>query len=525
MIPADMTSRGNIAEAGRLLDWKPVSAVCFGLLTVIVGSHGFMRPTYLNADPDIMYVYEALLINGGQSQDYFDHTGYLYILLLSVWTRLLHILGLVGPFRLQEFAAMPADAFEAAYHQLVVAGRWLSLIIAGGFIVLLVTTVRRLSGSPLVAAVAALLFAVSPGVVTPALILRPEMLTALFAFASFASLAEAARASGVRMPVLLALAAFLAMAAMMTKVQVVPVLLALPVLAIAFGHHHPKVSFPWHRAEGVWLVLVAALGAAAFGMPALTMIFARAFLHGWPIYQAAIVLGVIVAIGVYAQVYRIDGRTAVIAGASVLAGWSAAQYLHLITNEIQNSSVVASFIEHMRNFASVPGGDTAKSNLNGVLAKALLASSVEPFQPESVRVFPLRVAFWLALPAAAYLLYVRRYRAACQGALLVGLAYAVEVYCTLRSWNPQYYIFATPWLITGVVVMAAAIGERLAPGWRTLRYRHLLVGALVAAIGWTAVHSTLLAFETRRWQDEKNICGQKTSYLHRLPNAFAKSCS
>jgi hypothetical protein len=524
MIRTAMAPDGMHARTIRFLDWKPVSALCIVLLAAIVWSHGPTRPTYTNADPDIIYAYESLLINGGLDQNYFDHTGYIYILLLSVWTRVLHVVGLLGPIRVQEFATMPPPAFETAYYHLVVAGRAFSLLIAAGFVVLLWHVVHLLTRSRAIAAVAALLFAISPGLTLPAMITRPEMLSALFAFAAFAALVHAAGAVRWRAPALLALGAFLAMAAMMTKVQAVPLLLALPVLAIAFGQHHPVGAFPWQRPGDAWIAPTLACAAVTFGLPALTMVFGRAIQHGWPLYQIAIAVFVAASVALYARVHRLDPPTAAAGATAVLAGWSAAQYLHLITNVITNTDVVANFFGHMTQFTPVAGKVGDPDAVARGLLKVLWRSAAQPFQIESPNSFPLRCAFWLSFPAVAYLVRARAYRAACQGGLLVGLAYAMEVYCNLRSWSAAYYLFATPWLIAGATLLAAAVFRTMSPHPKRFGARHVIATLVVVALAWTVQQSARVSLRERNWQPPSNLCGQKAGYLHKLPKAFPVSC-
>ena len=533
-----MTSHPIPARWHRFLDWKPVSVFCIGLLWAVVVSHDFARPSYSNADPDIIYMYQALLINGGLAQEYFDHTGYIYILALSGWTQLLHALGLLGPIRLQAFTTMTPATFETEFHRLVEAGRYLSFGIASGFIVVLWFTVHRLSGHRVIAAVAAVLFAVSPGLITPALIVRPEMLSSLLAFAAFATLVGAAPATGWRGPALVALAAFLAMAAMMTKVQVVAVVLALPVLALAFGRHHPRPAFAWNRPNASWSVALCIFGALAFALPALTMIFGRAAILGKPVYQTAIMVFVAAMVAAYARLYRIDGRTTVVAGSAVLAGWAAAQYLHLITNEILNTAAVATFIEHMTVFTASAGADQIKGGLTGNL-KAVLGGSLadtlwtgvaRPFEPATALAYPFRAVFWLSLAALIYMLRKGDRRAFFQGGMLIGLAYAIEVYSGLRGWIANYYIYATPWLIAGASVLAAPILATSSAGHPAPQERPrniaagVVVVAMAMAIAWSAGRSVQLAFATRTWQDETNICRQRDAYLHRLPRAFSNRC-
>src|ERR1700687_3731855 len=48
-----------------------------------------------HADMDLMVIYNALVLNDGKPQLFFDHTAYLTILSLKLWFRLLHLLVLL----------------------------------------------------------------------------------------------------------------------------------------------------------------------------------------------------------------------------------------------------------------------------------------------------------------------------------------------------------------------------------------------------------------------------------------------
>ena len=51
---------------------------------------------------DFWIVYNAFLLNDPLPQEFFDHPGYLSILLLSYWLRALHALGIVQVISLSE---------------------------------------------------------------------------------------------------------------------------------------------------------------------------------------------------------------------------------------------------------------------------------------------------------------------------------------------------------------------------------------------------------------------------------------
>ena len=92
---------------------------------------GFWYPYWRIADMDLWVVYNAFLLNVPLPQEYFDHPGYLSILLLSGWLRALHALGIVN---VDSLSAVPpisdAAGFAQAWTAATRAGRVLSLIYA-----------------------------------------------------------------------------------------------------------------------------------------------------------------------------------------------------------------------------------------------------------------------------------------------------------------------------------------------------------------------------------------------------------
>src|ERR1039458_9757708 len=77
------------------LNWRgELLIICFGMLLSFMVA-GFWYPYWRIADMDFWVVYNAFLLNVSLPQQYFDHPGYLTILLLSYWLRALHALGIV----------------------------------------------------------------------------------------------------------------------------------------------------------------------------------------------------------------------------------------------------------------------------------------------------------------------------------------------------------------------------------------------------------------------------------------------
>ena len=61
---------------------------------------GYFVIYWRNADMDFMVAYNAFVLNDGAKRTFFDHPGYLTILSVEAWFRLLHQLHGIGNWRL-----------------------------------------------------------------------------------------------------------------------------------------------------------------------------------------------------------------------------------------------------------------------------------------------------------------------------------------------------------------------------------------------------------------------------------------
>src|SRR4030088_2308325 len=106
------------------LGWRWGLAAIVGGLEASFFLCGYALIYWRNADMDFMVIYNALVLNDGKPQLFFDHTAYLTILSVKFWFRLLHGLGLLDAYSL---ATMPSAAntaaFDAAMTSAVRAGR------------------------------------------------------------------------------------------------------------------------------------------------------------------------------------------------------------------------------------------------------------------------------------------------------------------------------------------------------------------------------------------------------------------
>src|ERR1700681_858621 len=143
----------------------------WGLTAIVAGLaasfflFGYALVYWRNADMDFMVIYNALAMNDGKPQLFFDHTAYFTILSLKLWYQLLHALGLLDAWSLSAIpSAANGPAFETAMSHAVRAGRLLAFLIATGCVLVFASLVRRMVRDWRVALLATFAFAFSGGI-------------------------------------------------------------------------------------------------------------------------------------------------------------------------------------------------------------------------------------------------------------------------------------------------------------------------------------------------------------------------
>src|SRR5450631_348194 len=107
-----------------LLGWRWGLAAIVGGLAASFLLFGYAIIYWRNADMDFMVIYNALVMNDGKPQAFFDHTAYLTILTVKSCFALLHGLGLLDAWTLSAIPpATDVAGFDAAMTHAVRAGR------------------------------------------------------------------------------------------------------------------------------------------------------------------------------------------------------------------------------------------------------------------------------------------------------------------------------------------------------------------------------------------------------------------
>ena len=104
-----------------------LALVCISAIVLSIALYrGIYAPFTSVSDADSIYVAQALMFNSGLPQTYFDHTGYIYILVLSKFFSFLYWLGIIHvDSMLQLFRAKD---FFTAFADLIYAGRYFSML-------------------------------------------------------------------------------------------------------------------------------------------------------------------------------------------------------------------------------------------------------------------------------------------------------------------------------------------------------------------------------------------------------------
>ena len=227
--PAIIAARDDAFERLTFLGWRAgLTAIVAGLAASFV-LFGYALIYWRNADMDLMVIYNALVLNDGKPQQFFDHTAYLTILSLKLWFQLLHAFGLLEAHSLSAIpSASNAAAFDAAMTGAVRAGRLLAWLIATGCVLIFAVLVRRIVRDWRIALMATFAFAFSGGIAVHSRILRSELVAACPVIFALMVLIVAGRSGSIARPLWMAVAAGLCVLGLENKVQAILMIGALP---------------------------------------------------------------------------------------------------------------------------------------------------------------------------------------------------------------------------------------------------------------------------------------------------------
>jgi hypothetical protein len=516
--PADALDRlTGLGPRGGL--WAILAGLALSFLAV-----GYFAVYWRHADMDFMVVYNALLLNDGRPQQFFDHPAYLTILSVEGWFSLLHRLGALQAWTLSAIPpARDASAFDAAMTSAVRAARLVSFATALALVLAFAWLAGRLLRDRRVALLATFAFAFSGGIAVHLRILRSELLAAGFTLVALLLLIDVARRPSTLRPLWIALAAALAVLGLENKVHAVVLIAALPPLLLPFG---TAGSAPlWQRPAG-WLAaalaLLAAAAAVGLALPLLRLGLDPAAMAGAglkPLFgrpgvvQAALLLWLAAGMIAHGLLWR-RAPAEIVAALAAAAGGAALALTALdIVPAATNAVVVLNPLEKMLSYVDPAGASATGGGPGAVLL--LLA--------DGLRLVLMRLSFvlyssprptvfltWLILPGLVVAWRRGERQVALQAAMLLGAAIAIDTLGVRRGLKSEYFILTDPLII----LSGALLLDRMTDLGR-LRYAYPVGVTLMA------LHVTISQAEPVRHalkqSGREEVCAWNAAYLPLLP--------
>lgn len=452
--------------------WTGGIAVILGCLAASFFLAGYFVIYWRNADMDFMIVYNALVLNDGKPQAFFDHPSYFTILSVKVWFQLMHTLGLLDAWKLSSIpSALNLPAFDAAMTSAIRAGRVVAWLTTSVFVVAYAALARHLVRDWRVALLSTFAFAFSGGIAVHMRILRSELIAGcLFTFAFMILIIVGRKATSWR-PLAITAAAALCVLGMENKVQAILLIAALPVIVLPFGASTSTSTAFWDNSARAWLAATATVVIAGvlfyLAYPLILTgldpaVIAVAQLHPiiggmFGVYQLALVGWVGVGMLVYAAWWRVSLSESVAALFAVIAGASLGLLALYLQYDSQNVVAVINPIEKMLVFADAPA-TTAVDGGKAFAAISLMFDGVlSVLKRYSFVLFssprPTVFLTWLIAPGIVYALLKGERQVALQASLLLLAAIGIDSLGIRRGLKAEYFMFTDPLIIIAGTVL------------------------------------------------------------------------
>ena len=522
---------------GRLtfLGWR------WGLAAIVAGMaasfvlFGYALIYWRNADMDFMVIYNALVLNDGKPQLFFDHPAYITILSLKLWFQVLHALGLLDAWSLSSIPpGSNTAAFDAAMTSAVRAGRVLAWLIATGCVLIFAALVRLLVRDWRVALMATFAFAFSGGIAVHSRILRSELVAACPVIFALMILIVVGRRAGLARPLWMAVAAGLCVLGLENKVQAILLIAALPLLVMPFGGAQSASVAFWRNTRSGWLATgiaaIAAIVAASAAWPLISIGFDRRLLdaaHFHPlmlgrfgIYQAALLILIGGCMIAYAAIWRVSATETLASILAIAAGASVALLALDLAYNPGNVIAVVNPLEKMLTFADAGATDIANgADPSGILWLLLdgIASVVARYTfvlHSSPR--PTVFLTWLIVPGIIFAWRRGERLAAIKALALMLAAIGIDALGVRRGLKSEYFIFTDPLIILAGAILLCSLSELRFHKW-AYPLAAVLFG-LHIAIG--QAEPIKYAFMRR---GPESICEWNRYYLPLLPLPWCKS--
>ena len=466
-------------------------------------------------------------------QTEYAHTGFFHLVLMGLWFQFLDVIGVVSASTLSQ--VQNAAEHNSAFNDLVIAARCFSAMSIGAFSIAVYSGLRFLTGHRSISALMAGLFCFSPGVVEQAIRIHTELFSAMFVFTAFFLVVAAARTHGWRSLLWLALAAACSILSMYSKMQALPLLLMLPVAALAFGTRVSSSRIdPLIRME-YSTVMAVCITSMAFSVIAITMIIAKIItIDGAAvIISPQIVLPVFTAyflllMLLYTWIYRPHWKSFFLGVSSLGVGTSTGLYFVFVHNDPEVVTKMVNIIDHMAAFSTAREGDTLLAMMNpDSFRSLLLVTMINNYWDSLVRSFSFNVQekniiiglYWVLTGGILWSLATRKWRLAFQLSIFLGTAISMEAYCRIRYFAPWYNIYVEPWVLFGCAhLFSSLISNSSSAALRTTTNikQHFLVAGMLTAVA-ILPFAVSDSFTDRIYINDKSACPTITYAAPMLP--------
>lgn len=472
-VPAPaQTARPDAFKRLTPFGWSGGVAVILGCLAASFFLAGYFVIYWRNADMDFMIVYNALALNDGKSQLFFDHPSYFTILSVKLWFQFMHALGLLDAWKLSSIpSALNLPAFDAAMTSAIRAGRVVAWLTASVFVLVFAALARHLVRDWRVALFSTFAFAFSGGIAVHMRILRSELIAAsLFTFA-FMILIIVGRRATVWRPLAIGAAAALCVLGMENKIQAILLIAALPLMMLPFGTKASASTEFWNSSARAWMIaFVAAIIAAVLSYFAYPLVLAGldpaaiavAELHPiigerFGVYQLALLIWIGFGMIAYAAVWRISLTETVAGMFAVIAGASLGLLALYLQYNAQNIVAVINPIEKMLVFADAPATTAVDGGKAFAAISLLFDGVVSVLKRYSFVLFssprPTVFLTWLIVPGIVYAWLKGERQTALQASILLLAAIGIDALGVRRGLKAEYFIFTDPLIIIAGAVL------------------------------------------------------------------------
>jgi hypothetical protein len=461
--------------------------VICGFMLVSFLIAGFWFPYWRVADMDFWAVYNAFLLNTPLPQEYFDHPGYLAILLLSYWLRALHAVGLIHVYSLTGIPPVSDTAgFANAWMRATQAGRVLSLIFMLAYVVAFSCLLKAIVCDGRIAGLAGFFLACAGGLTMQMRIMRTELLaTGFFMIALLILIAAAKQGERAWRPAAVGFASLLITLGMLNKIQILFLICALPVLVLPFGPGAKPQGGFWRRSRYAWpavaaIAIVAALAAYLakdIVIAGMAGTIGTSLWIGSAIYLPALAVWIGLAMAAYGLIWRTPAPETLAAMFAVIAGCAIGLLALDIRYNVTNALVVFHPMEQMFAWASGAEPDVVNDSTRlAFLLRSIagvIARHIYILHPSSR---PAIFVEWFVIVATAIAIHRRKWRLVTQVAPLMLTVWCVDTLSMGRGLKQEYFTLTDPLIIIAAALLIAQLVDLQYHRW-TYRLGFLLIAA------------------------------------------------